>query len=389
VAIAAGLDEAAEVAALNRAAFAYRTLGLVVDAERLGRRAWDVARRVILPAAMAEAGHSLARSLRELGRFAEARSVAAETVAIEARLQNPSRRWGNALSVLHVVDMCVADPKDGLGRLRDDARREADPHYRLAVHQITAVWLARLDAPSDDILDELASADAASALARCPRCARELEIEGAGLLARAGSIDAAVRRLGQDPREPGDDYIHRHLRWLRSRAEIAAASGDHDGAVHQFADLVSVAEAAGLVEEVIWGSIDLGRVSAPRDRAGAVAALRRAADLAGRAGGTTHHRVATRALRKLGVRTWRRTPRTDGGVADPNRVLIDLSVREREVAALVAAGHSNREIGEALDIAPKTVERHVTNALTKLAVRNRTELAALMTGLAVRDSPDD
>jgi DNA-binding NarL/FixJ family response regulator len=60
-----------------------------------------------------------------------------------------------------------------------------------------------------------------------------------------------------------------------------------------------------------------------------------------------------------------------------------------EISRQVADGASNREIGEALVISPKTVERHVTNILAKLGLRNRTELASLVRTSAVRDSPDD
>jgi DNA-binding NarL/FixJ family response regulator len=58
--------------------------------------------------------------------------------------------------------------------------------------------------------------------------------------------------------------------------------------------------------------------------------------------------------------------------------LSTLSEREREVARLVSAGASNREITQQLFLSRKTVERHVSNALAKLGVRNRTELAACL-----------
>jgi DNA-binding NarL/FixJ family response regulator len=53
----------------------------------------------------------------------------------------------------------------------------------------------------------------------------------------------------------------------------------------------------------------------------------------------------------------------------------ELSEREQEVLQLVAEGLTDREIGEALGISPRTVGRHVGNILDKLGVRNRAEAA--------------
>jgi len=58
--------------------------------------------------------------------------------------------------------------------------------------------------------------------------------------------------------------------------------------------------------------------------------------------------------------------------------LSSLTEREREVARLAASGERNRDIAKTLFLSPKTVERHVTNALRKVGARNRTELAALL-----------
>lgn len=78
----------------------------------------------------------------------------------------------------------------------------------------------------------------------------------------------------------------------------------------------------------------------------------------------------------------------DGGeeAADP----WGLSEREREVLALVAQGWTNRRIGEALFISPKTASVHVTHILDKLGVSSRTE-AALLAGRAgvLGPAPDD
>jgi DNA-binding NarL/FixJ family response regulator len=58
--------------------------------------------------------------------------------------------------------------------------------------------------------------------------------------------------------------------------------------------------------------------------------------------------------------------------------LSSLTEREREVVRLAASGERNRDIAKTLFLSPKTVERHVTNALRKVGARNRTELVALL-----------
>ena len=52
-----------------------------------------------------------------------------------------------------------------------------------------------------------------------------------------------------------------------------------------------------------------------------------------------------------------------------------LTAREREVAALIAQGKTNRTIAEQLVLSERTVEGHVTNILTKLGCTTRTQIA--------------
>ncbi len=52
-----------------------------------------------------------------------------------------------------------------------------------------------------------------------------------------------------------------------------------------------------------------------------------------------------------------------------------LSERELEVLGLIARGHSNREIADALFLAEGTVKNHVTSILSKLHARDRTQAA--------------
>jgi len=74
---------------------------------------------------------------------------------------------------------------------------------------------------------------------------------------------------------------------------------------------------------------------------------------------------AVRELRRLGHRV-----RRDSGEA-----LGSLTGREREIADLVAAGRTNREVAEQLVLSPKTIEAHLRNIYAKLGVRSRVELA--------------
>lgn len=53
-----------------------------------------------------------------------------------------------------------------------------------------------------------------------------------------------------------------------------------------------------------------------------------------------------------------------------------LTAREREVLALVAEGRTNREVAAELVLSERTVDRHVSNILTKLGVTSRTAATA-------------
>ncbi|MEO1636868.1 MAG: response regulator transcription factor [Cyanobacteria bacterium J06631_9] len=55
--------------------------------------------------------------------------------------------------------------------------------------------------------------------------------------------------------------------------------------------------------------------------------------------------------------------------------LRSLSPREQEVLRLIATGLNNREIGEKLFIAERTVRNHVTSILSQLQLRDRTQAA--------------
>jgi DNA-binding CsgD family transcriptional regulator len=66
-----------------------------------------------------------------------------------------------------------------------------------------------------------------------------------------------------------------------------------------------------------------------------------------------------------------------------------LTEREREVAALIAQGKSNREIADLLVVAVRTVEAHITRMLDKLGFKSRTEIATWAVAKGLAQMPDD
>jgi DNA-binding CsgD family transcriptional regulator len=60
--------------------------------------------------------------------------------------------------------------------------------------------------------------------------------------------------------------------------------------------------------------------------------------------------------------------------SDELQAVGSLSERELQVLELVAAGLTNQEIAEKLDISKRTVDNHISNILTKTGTDNRVAL---------------
>ena len=66
---------------------------------------------------------------------------------------------------------------------------------------------------------------------------------------------------------------------------------------------------------------------------------------------------------------------TDTHHSDPR--LESLSAREHDILPLIAEGLTNREIGERLGLAEKTVKNYISGLLSKLGLQRRTQAAVL------------
>ena len=65
----------------------------------------------------------------------------------------------------------------------------------------------------------------------------------------------------------------------------------------------------------------------------------------------------------------------ESGGPKAQALVLPLSPREREILVLLGNAASNKEIADRVGLAEGTVKNHVTNILTKLDVRDRTQAA--------------
>jgi DNA-binding CsgD family transcriptional regulator len=113
------------------------------------------------------------------------------------------------------------------------------------------------------------------------------------------------------------------------------------------------------------------------DRARAVDALTTAHATARALGAEPLGREIEDLARRARIELTDPTPATGPAPPQPAPAPLGLTSRELEVLRLLAAGHTNPQIGKALYISRKTASHHVSSILTKLGVRTRVEAAGV------------
>ncbi len=280
----------------------------------------------------------------------------AEAVLLEALQRQPDRRraGGRALPLAVLAGL----------RLRQGRSEEAEQllagldDQPAALAPLVELHLERGDLPvARALLDRRATAGDDGALLGLGAMVALADGDLDGAAAAAERLRAVAERLSRDDLRAEAAALAGH---------VAAARGDTVAATLAFDEAVAGFAAIDFPLEEARARLALAAVLAAEGSALALPTARAARDAFERLGARPDADRAAALLRDLGAagRTARRGDRDD------------LTVREREVLALVAAGLSNAEIAGRLVIAPKTAEHHVGRVLAKLGVRSRTEAAA-------------
>jgi ATP/maltotriose-dependent transcriptional regulator MalT len=158
----------------------------------------------------------------------------------------------------------------------------------------------------------------------------------------------------------------------RSRALCLLAAGRAEEAAEMALEAAASANESGAVIEAARSRAVAGRALGEAGRREqAVEELKRARDAFLECGALRFRDEAEQDLRRLGERVHRKTARgrgEEGGIES-------LTGREREIAELVAAHRTNREIAAELFLSEKTVETHLRNIFGKLGVSSRKQVA--------------
>lgn len=326
------------------------------------RHIWMEAQRAVLPRLSVDAGFWLSRTLAQTGELQDAERIVGETSILAGRVGDVPRARHSVARVAAGVLFERGQVAAAVARLDHEIGRTYQ-HARIVLHGDRAVWAARLGgaAAGESVRAQLDAAEACAASVGCPRCGGELLLLAAEARSRIGDLDGArlalERRRGLHfPLDPRDRLTADHATALSLDESAARATG--------LRATLATGGSSPYRLPILWIRLDLGRGLAAMGDDGAIRELERVAEAARESGAATVGDLAEQSLRALGVRTWRR--RAAGA---------PLTAREAEVARLVAAGATNREVASALFLSPKTVERHLVNLFGKLEVRNRTELA--------------
>lgn len=194
----------------------------------------------------------------------------------------------------------------------------------------------------------------------------ELAVRLCTALGKAARADEALLEL--QAIADSVDSLTLHGATCFSRAAIAVASGDQEGARAYLEDAVARFEESGLPYEAGLARTELAQTLT------SLGHLERALEEAETARTRLETIGAAPAAQKAGAISVDLDRRLSGGSAEPSRDV--LSPRQLEILRHIAEGKTNKVIAADLFLSEKTVDRHVTNIFNKLGVSSRAAATA-------------
>jgi DNA-binding CsgD family transcriptional regulator len=304
-----------------------------------------------------------------MGRWAASRADADEAVELQRGVAQDTIFTTYVLAVAAITKMDAGDLGEGqrlaTGSLAA-ARRSGSQTLLLWTHWARG-RLALLEGRSREAVEALQEGERLAARIQWGApAAAETRGDLGDALAIEGDADA-IRALAAGLRQDAEPTVRLPLA-VAARLEGIAA-GDEDFEPH-FAEALEHHDALAMPYERARTLLALGtRRRRARRVAEAREPLQEALDVFDRLGADPWAARAREELRLAGTRG-----STATAAAEPEQALTG---QEWRIAELVVQGMTNREVGAALFLSPKTIEHHLSAIYRKLGVRSRTQLARL------------
>ncbi len=309
-----------------------------------------------------------------LAGLALARGNAARSNELIGRARNlhPDSFRVGLLQALHLE--VAGDPQSALALMPEPDQVGGYPGWLAIVHGSRARVLYEFGegAAADDELERWAqqlspfrTSDGSPSYLHTLSCV-DVVLAEAGTTEQVALVDAELARWGWARFAPGNACSLDRL-----RGDLARRLGRLDDAESSYRAGVEWAVREGCEVELGRCHVGLGRLALVQSRQGeALERFDQAIRLLRRSGAHLFLREAL-AAREGVSQAWTSEPEVE--ITLPTGDGADLSPRELEVLALIADGHTNREIADRLTISVNTVARHVTHIFNKTGVSNRAE----------------
>jgi DNA-binding CsgD family transcriptional regulator len=299
------------------------------------------------------------------GRFGAARQLSAQARELGERMQEPaagmlSHAFALSLSALR------GDPEELLADADDEFGKPSPLQMVRAVRARGLFELGRREEAAA-VYEELRTLPAVLKREEPAFASANMLLDLTVAFDDAETAQVMYERLRPFATHCGGPGVGIAFPWgsvSRNLGRLAALLGRHEDAIGHFRDALGANSRLGAGPLIVWTRLNWAETLADRGRshdlAEAHSLARQAATEARRLDMPGPTGRADVLLRQLG---------------DALQAYSPLTIREREVAILVASALTNHDIAERLVVSERTVESHVSNILRKLDLASRTHIA--------------